>query len=123
MLPFSVQFVDGKPTAAQLVVAVKKAIISGQMKTGDQFPTIKELGQDLRIHPKIADEVIAQLAMEGFIDQSAGSTLVANAAKLPEEEVLELISADIKTLVKEGKKIGLTDKSIMDAFTKEWKQL
>ena len=51
MLPFHVNLKTGSPVSEQIVYAVKKAIISGLMRAGDKFPSVRTLSQELRINP------------------------------------------------------------------------
>ena len=37
MLPFSIQLQDGTPVSDQILLAVRKALLTGQMKPGDVF--------------------------------------------------------------------------------------
>jgi ABC-2 type transport system ATP-binding protein len=59
MLPFQVFFKAGVPAYGQVVYAVKKAVISGGLKPGDKFPSVRVLSQELRIHPNTAHKVVA----------------------------------------------------------------
>jgi serine/threonine-protein kinase len=73
MLPFSVQLHRGDPTHTQILSAVKEAMRSGQLRDGDPFPSIRELTQSLRISPKAAQTVVAQLQSEGLLATQSGS--------------------------------------------------
>jgi GntR family transcriptional regulator len=54
MLPFSIQLQDGTPVSDQILLAVRKALLTGQMKAGDQFPSVRTLSQELKISPTTA---------------------------------------------------------------------
>ena len=47
MLPFSVSIRTGRPLHDQIVFAVSKAIVIGQLRPGDRFPSVRTLSQEL----------------------------------------------------------------------------
>jgi GntR family transcriptional regulator len=58
MLPFSIQLQDGTPVSDQMLLAVRKALLTGQMKAGDEFPSVRAMSQALRISPTTAHKVV-----------------------------------------------------------------
>src|ERR1700688_1921443 len=78
VLPFRLTFKPGIPLYEQVVYAAKKAIVSGQMRPGDPFPSVRELSKALKINPNTAHKVVAQLVSEGLIEVHSGQgTIVA----------------------------------------------
>src|SRR5580698_2915317 len=65
MLPFTVQIEDGLPVSDQIVQSVRKAMLTGQLRTGDEFPSVRTLSQELRISPTTAHKVVATLKDSG----------------------------------------------------------
>ena len=47
MLPFRVEIKTGLPVYEQVVYAAKKAVISGQMRPGEPFPSVRTLSKAL----------------------------------------------------------------------------
>ena len=72
MLPFTVQFRTGLSLYQQLVYAVQKAIISGQLLPGDPFPSVRKLSQELRINPNTAQKVVTRLVDQGLLEVKPG---------------------------------------------------
>ena len=54
MLPFSIELKPGFPVAEQIVFAVRKAVVVGQLRPGDRFPSVRVLSQELRVNPNTA---------------------------------------------------------------------
>src|SRR5436305_974798 len=54
MLPFSIDLKAGLPVAEQILFAVKKAVVGGQLVAGDKFPSVRVLSQELKINPNTA---------------------------------------------------------------------
>ena len=67
MLPFSVELKPGLPVAEQILFAVKKAVISGQLQAGEKFPSVRQLSQELKVNPNTAHKVVAALVQEGVL--------------------------------------------------------
>src|SRR5687767_857763 len=67
VLPFSIELKPGVPVAEQIIFAVKKAVVVGQLRPGDRFPSVRVLSQELRVNPNTAHKVIAALVTEGVL--------------------------------------------------------
>ena len=48
MIPFYVEFKPGAPIYEQVVYASTKSIISGQLRPGDEFPSVRALSKQLK---------------------------------------------------------------------------
>ncbi|MGH9761919.1 MAG: GntR family transcriptional regulator, partial [Blastocatellia bacterium] len=67
MIPFRLVFRPGVSLYEQVVYAAKKAVISGQLRPGDSFPSVRVLSKELKINPNTAHKVISHLVAEGLI--------------------------------------------------------
>ena len=124
MLPFSVQFQPGLPPYEQLVYAVKKAIVSGQLQPGDRFPAVRTLSHELRIHPNTAHKAVVVLTNEGLLQVHSGvGTVVAGPPQASREQRSELLGAEIERLVVEARALGLPLDDVLEAVRKHWKKL
>ncbi|HET9865143.1 MAG TPA: GntR family transcriptional regulator, partial [Steroidobacteraceae bacterium] len=82
MVPFSVKFNPGESIFDQVVFAATKAILAGEIKPGEPFPSIRALAQDLRIHPNTAHKVVQHLIHERWLSAQPGvGTAVAAPPK------------------------------------------
>ena len=61
MLPFSIELKPGLPITEQVIFAVKKAVVGGQLKSGQPFPSVRVVSQELRINPNTAHKIVAAL--------------------------------------------------------------
>jgi GntR family transcriptional regulator len=124
MLAFRVQFKPGAPAYEQVVYAVKKAIISGALKPGDEFPSVRALSQELRINPNTAQKAVAALTEEGFLRVRPGiGTVVAQARPATREQVAELLGEDVERLAVEARKLHLECDDLVQALRRHWNQL
>ena len=124
MLPFSIQLKLGQPVTEQILFAVKKAIVSGQLRPGTKFPSLRALSQELRINPNTAQKVIAALVAEGvLITTPAVGSVVVSPERGGRKECSELLGAEVERLVVEAKKLGLEEDALLEAVSAHWRKL
>ena len=124
MLPFSVELKPGLPVAEQILFAVKKAVVTGQLRPGERFPSVRGLSQELRINPNTAHKVVAALVSQGvLITTPAVGSVVAEREPGGRKERTELLGAEVEWLVVEAKKLGLELDDVQGAVAAHWKRL
>ena len=81
VIPFRLSFEPGISLYEQVVYAAKKAIVSGRIRAGDAFPSVRELSKALKINPNTAHKVVTQMVAEGLLEVHPGiGTVVAGQA-------------------------------------------
>lgn len=124
MLPFTVELKPGLPVAEQILFAVKKAVVTGQLRPGDRFPSVRALSQELRINPNTAHKVVAALVTEGvLVTTPAVGSVVAEREPGGRRERTELLGAEVEWLVVEAKKLGLELADVHAAVAAHWRRL
>jgi GntR family transcriptional regulator len=125
MFPFRVTFEPGIPIWEQVIYAAKKAVISGQMRTGDPFPSVRTLSKELKINPNTAHKVIAQLVTEGLIEVRPGlGTMIAEyPSSSTAAERSNLLKRELERVVVEAKKLGLDLDEVTEGLTQHWNRL
>lgn len=124
MLPFAITLQSGQPVSEQVVYAVKRAVVAGQLRPGDAFPSVRALSQELRINPNTAHKIVAALTAEGLLEVRPGiGTLVAEAPAASREQRRQFLSDEVEALVVEARNYGLELDDVQDAVAKQWKRL
>ena len=124
MLPFSIELKAGLPLAEQILFAVKKAVVAGQLRPGDKFPSVRVLSQELKVNPNTAHKVVAALVAEGvLVTTPAIGSIVAERAAGGRQEKADLLGDDLEHLVVEAKKLGLTLAEVQAGLGAHWKKL
>jgi GntR family transcriptional regulator len=124
MLPFSIELKAGLPVAEQILFAVKKAVVGGQLASGNAFPSVRTLSQELRINPNTAHKVIAALVAQGVIVTTpAVGSVIAQQMPGSGRERAELLGSELERLVVEAKKMGLTVDEVQAGVAAQWKKL
>jgi GntR family transcriptional regulator len=124
VLPFSVSVKPGLSVHEQVVFAVKKACVAGQLRPGDPFPSVRALSQHLRINPNTAHKVVATLVGEGLLEVRPGiGTAVARAPTATRSQRRALLHEEIGRLVVEARKLSLDLREVLEAVAEQWKRL
>ena len=85
---FRIDTKSGVPFYRQIIEQVKFGIARGNLQTGDQLPTVRQLAVDLSINPNTVVRAYRELEIEGVIDTHQGSgTFVGN--RKPQVDELE----------------------------------
>lgn len=124
VIPFRVHFRPGVSLYEQVVYAAKKAMISGQMRPGDPFPSVRALSRELKINPNTAHKVVAHLVAAGLLETRPGiGTVVAQLPESTKSERTQLLGYEIEQLAVEARKLGISLQEMMEAVGAHWKRL
>jgi GntR family transcriptional regulator len=124
VIPFRVSFEPGISLYERVVYAAKKAVVSGQMRAGDPFPSVRELSKTLKINPNTAHKVVTHLVAEGVLEVHSGiGTVVAKRACSSAAERSDLLNKELEQLIVEAKRLGLTFDDVKSAVAQHWKRL
>jgi len=124
VLPFTLELKAGLPVAEQILFAVKKAVVAGQLRPGDRFPSVRVLSQALKVNPNTAHKVIAALVAEGvLVTTPAVGSVVAEREPGAKKDRAELLGAEVEWLVVEAKKLGLDLEDVQAAVAAHWRKL
>lgn len=124
MIPFRVAFEPGTSIYEQVVYAAKKAIVAGQMRPGDAFPSVRELSKALKINPNTAHKVVTELIAGKLLEVHPGlGTVVARSKSSSAADRASLLKNDLEQLVVEAKRLGLDLEEVSDALAEHWNDL
>jgi GntR family transcriptional regulator len=124
MIPFRVTFRAGVSLFEQVVYASIKAMVSGQLRPGDPFPSVRALSKELKINPNTAHKIVAHLVNEGLLESRPGiGTVVAVLPDSTRKERTQLLGHEIEELVVEAKRLGIEHAEMLASITEHWKRL
>ncbi len=79
---FSIDARDPTPLHAQLKWAIRVAVATGRLRTGDRLPTVRQMAVDLRVNANTVAKVYAELEQAGVLETRRGvGTFVRAAAE------------------------------------------
>lgn len=121
MLPFSAQLRPGEPVADQVVFAATRAIVMGQLRPGDRFPSVRTLSRELKLNPNTAHRVIAMLTERGLIEVQVGvGTVVATLRPGSTTEKRALLGGAVERLVVDARQLGVPLDDVVNAVRSGW---
>ena len=122
LLPFSVALRPGRPLHDQVVFAVTKAIVTGQLQAGDRFPSVRTLSQELKINPNTAQKVVTTLVERRLLEVQPGiGTIVAAWRPAASGARRTILHDSIERLVVDAKRLGLELGDVLDMIRRKWK--
>jgi len=124
MLPFEITLKRGTPVYEQVLYASKKAIVSGQLRTGDAFPSVRAISKELKVNPNTVQKAISILKREGFLEVQPGvGTMVTKPTHTNPKQRAELLEGDMESIVLKAKELSLPLDEVIKAMRKHWKEL
>ena len=120
MLPFSVSLQSGESILDQVVYAVTRAVVTGQLREGDAFPSVRTLSQELKINPNTAHKIVAALIDDGLLMPRPGIGTVVTASARPRGGAP--LDADVERVVVDARRAGMTLQEVVALVRDLWTQ-
>ncbi|MCC9843036.1 GntR family transcriptional regulator, partial [Streptococcus agalactiae] len=102
---------------------IKMQIVSQEIKSGDQLPTVRELAQEAGVNPNTMQRAFTELEREGMVfSQRTSGRFVTEDNLLIGKIRQQVAKAELATFVNNMKKIGYKLDEItvaLDHFIKE----
>ncbi|KOS26089.1 GntR family transcriptional regulator [Bacillus anthracis] len=99
-----------EPIYEQIRKQIKKLILKGDLKQGDQLPSMRKLAKELQISIITTKRAYEELEKEGYIETVAGKgTYVSRKNnELLKEQRLRLLESKAEEIVNESKALQLS---------------
>jgi GntR family transcriptional regulator len=125
VIPFRLVFSPGVALSEQILYAATKAIVSGQLRPGDPFPSVRSLSKELKVNPNTAHKVVMQLTAQGLVEVLPGiGTVVARSFPKPTAAARAgLLGGEIEGLVVEARRLGMQLDDVLAAVARHWRSL
>jgi GntR family transcriptional regulator len=124
MIPFRLTLKPGVPINEQVTYAAKKAMLAGQLRSGEAFPSVRALSRELKISPATAHKVVAQLLAEGLLEVVPGvGTMVCAPPSATAVERKRWLREELERFVVAAKQLGLQCDDVVCALNEHWTRL
>jgi GntR family transcriptional regulator len=121
MLPFTVTLRTGLPIHDQVVHAVTRAIVSGELRAGDLFPSVRTLSKALRINPNTAHRIVATLIDRDLLAARPGiGTVVAASSSNGADVDRDRLADDIERIVVQTRRAGMSLQDLLSEVRIQW---
>ena len=107
---------DGVPIYLQIVNQVKYRVASGQLRPGEQLPTVRGLAEDLVINPNTVARAYRELEAAKVLStrQGSGVYVADGASPLARREQTKILKDRIDLLLAEARHMGLSVEELID---------
>jgi GntR family transcriptional regulator len=118
---FRLNLRPGESIFDQLLFAIKRSFISGELRPGQAFPSVRTLAVEFKIHPNTAHKVVQHLIQERWLEVRPGiGTVVAEIPEPRPGERKRLLQHEIEQLVVEAKRMDLDVREVVRAIEEQW---
>ena len=111
---------DGVPIYQQIVEQIQYRIMSGQLRAGDELPTIRGLAEELRVNPNTVARAYRELENDGLVEKRR--TTGTFVSELPETRSLaerrRLMVPHLDKLIIQSRQLGFTIDDVLDQIHK-----
>ena len=123
-----IDFRSGLPIYLQVVERIKERLASGQLKPGDQLPTVRSLAADLRVNLNTIARAYRIMDESGIISTQQGrGTYIL---EMPPPEVIGSIRGKAledltRRYIADAERLGVSPEELDEIFNKhimEWKE-
>ncbi len=105
-----------KPIYEQIASQIRAAIMTGELATGDQLPSIRSLATQLRISAITTKRAYQDLEAQGFIHTvpGKGCFVAGDNLELLREERLRMVEASLAKAVADARTAGITAQELRE---------
>lgn len=109
------------PLWGQIAARVRVAIASGELRSGEALPSVRELARRLRVNPATVAQAYKELTQEGFTETRHGSgTFIREVPRAQRAEERQAQATRlVRRMLEDGARMGIGLDEITAAFQKE----
>ncbi|MBE6596867.1 MAG: GntR family transcriptional regulator [Ruminococcaceae bacterium] len=117
------KFRSGLALSVQIVDRLRADILKGVYKSGDPFPTVRQLAYDAGVNPNTMQKALTLLEGEGLVitNSTNGRSVTDDEAVLDEARDKALRSFT-ENIVKEAKNMSLNMNELIKSIEKGWEE-
>ncbi|AMA69048.1 TPA: GntR family transcriptional regulator [Streptococcus pyogenes] len=112
------KFDEKSPIYAQIAQHVMMQIISQEIKSGDQLPTVREYAEIAGVNPNTMQRAFTELEREGMVySQRTAGRFVTDDQKLIARKRRELAISELESFITNMTKMGFNHTEIIPVLT------
>lgn len=110
VIEFKLDPKSGVPYYRQIIDQIRYGVAMGQLKRGEQLPTVRSLSVDLEINPNTISKAYRDLEIQDILttQQGTGTFIGSVAVEIPEEERREKLRSICDEFVTIASSYGFT---------------
>jgi len=117
-MKFYIDPVSGVPFYRQIIDQIKYAIARGELRPGDQLPTVRQLAVDLAINLNTVGKAYSQLEILGILQtqQGSGTFISPQKVEVSELERQEKLDTLCREFISSAASYGFTINELIEAL-------
>lgn len=117
------KFDEKSPIYAQIAQHIKMQIVSNQIKSGDQLPTVRDYAEKAGVNPNTMQRAFIELEREGMVySQRTSGRFVTQDEELISQMRHEVAQSELSNFVSNMQKIGFSKHEIISELTQFLKE-
>jgi GntR family transcriptional regulator len=107
---------SGVPVYRQLIDQVQAAVATGQMRAGDQLPTVRHVAVELAINPNTVMRAYREMEIRGMLDtqQGTGTFIAERRIEISKEEKERQLGQLVGEFVARAGSAGITVSELIE---------
>lgn len=117
---FSINPNSGEPIYRQLSGQIKRMVAGGQLKSGDELPSVRELASQYAVNPMTISKAYSLLEAEGVLERQRGKPMTVASQAAPgqsEDTRLKQLSSQLEQLTLAAQQLQLPKQSVLLALS------
>ena len=116
---------DGVPIYQQIVDQIQYRIMSGQLRVGDELPTIRGLAESLCVNPNTVARAYRELETDGLVEKrrTTGTFVAEISESRSASQRRRLLAPHIDKLIIQSRQLGFTLDEMVGQLQKRDAQL
>ena len=122
MISFEAFILSGTlPIYLQIVLYVKRGMVAGTIRSGDEMPSRRVLSALLGVNPNTIQKAYRMLEEEGLITSHAGAKSYASVTETQLVQIRrELLENEVRSLVEAMKQMGIEQQDAVAMISSLW---
>jgi GntR family transcriptional regulator len=116
---------SGIPIYRQILEQVRRKVASGQLKPGDELPSVREVAMTHSVNPMTISKAYSLLEAEGMLEHNRGKPMtVAGQARSqsPRARRLEQIEPLVEQVALAARQLQLSQAEVAKLLRQKWEQ-
>ena len=116
---------DAAPIYRQIVDQIQFRIMSGQLRAGDELPTIRGLAESLQVNPNTVARAYRELETDGLVEKrrTTGTFVAELSEHRSASQRRRLLAPHIDKLIVQSRQLGFTLDEMTEQLRKRDAQL
>lgn len=116
---------SGVPIYRQILEQVRRQVASGQLKPGDELPSVRDVAMAHTVNPMTISKAYGLLQAEGLLEHNRGKPMTVagrSRAQTPPSRRLEQLEPLVDQLALAAKQLQLSQAEVIKLFRRHWEK-